>query len=316
MKTFKLPSQKKGDGKSSESNIRTYGEDMIRIEYPTFSFSTANLGESRIITGGDLEGTWMGNAMIKGPTYEEKTIHPYNPEMNYREVFSKYGYEEIGGEDDTISARTLRKWDWFENKCIIAYYSNILVEYKLDISKIAEKEFEVIIRHKSKSMDTDPYYAKYEKNHDVMNWFASETLEKQKQINERMMGLESQDDSKIRIKESSGFYRPINDNYILEQIGLETPLALGTKMKNIDIKGGFAIQQVAEDRIALHRSEYSIRELDRPSFINIRTTDSTSQFRFELTRIKRTPTTSINVEGDYIEKKIDVRDSVINRSQI
>ena len=316
MKTFKIPSQKKKEGKNSESNIRTYGEDMIRIEYPTFSFSTVNVEESRVITGGDLEGTWMGNALIRGPTYEEKTIHPYNPELNYRELFSKSRQEGIGGDDDMISARTLRKWGWFGNKCIIASYTNVLIEYKLDISKIAKKEFEIIIRYKTKSIDTDPYYAKYEKNHDVMNWFQPETLEKQKQINERMIGLESQGDYKIRIKESNGFYLPINDNYFLEQIGMETPFAPGIKLKEVDLKEGLAIQQVAEDRIALHRSRYSIREMDRAGFINIRTIDSTLQYRFELTRIKRTPTTSINVEGDYIEKKIDVRDSVINRSQI
>jgi hypothetical protein len=44
--------------------------------------------------------------------------------------------------------------------------------------------------------------------------------------------------------------------------------------------------------------------------------NGTRQFRVALQRQKVEPKTHITVGGDYVEKKVDIRDSVINRSDI
>ena len=140
MKTFKIPSEVAGDKENTNSNIRIYGDNKFRIRYPHFSFIPPREVPQRKTFSKSLEGKWTGTVVSHEATYEEKDFVHYNPEIDYKELFSLFGYEDTGGENDIISARTLRKWDWFGNKCIIAYESLNVYEIKLEIENNKHKQ--------------------------------------------------------------------------------------------------------------------------------------------------------------------------------
>ncbi len=317
-----MPPKSPKKPKSGKGEYREYGADNLRIRHPNFSYSNPIKQAELGIISKSIEGKWVGTSVVHECTYEEKTFVPYNPEINYGDLFSSFGYEGMGNDYDVISSRTLKKWDWFGNKCIIAFDSSNVYEHSLEIEEVNGAELKLNSRVHFKNLNIDNFYSKYEKNHKVMNRFQNESLEKQEEIDRRLQGTEHAGEECL-LHQVNGFYVPANEDHLNLKIGVKDYLGVIPSSPEKDCytmileqKEGLAIQQISDDSIIMHSSSYSVIDLIRPELINVRTFRATKQHKTEFKRIRQKPTTNINVSGDYVAKKVEIRDSVINRSEI
>ena len=322
MKTFRMPQKSNKKNSTNESNYRIYGEDNLRIRHPSFSFV---IPQKRDVLGRisrNIEGKWVGTSVVQGCTYEEKYFLPYDPKNDYVDLFTTAAYGGMGDDGSPITPRTLRKWDWFDNKCIIAFDGMNVYETNMEIEAVNSTDYNVSGRIYFKSLRTDNHYSKYDKNHMVMNKFQPETIAKQNEVDERMQGTEHKFDDYL-IHKKNGFYIKVDDNVVNPKIGLKEPLGMvpGFPEKDsytriLEDKSGTAIQQISDDKIVVHASSYFVHDLNTPNLINRRIYISSKQYTTEYTRVRERATTNINVSGDYVAKRVDIKDSVINRSEI
>ena len=316
-----MPQDSTKSEKDASSDYRIYGDDHLRIRHPNFSFVLPQKRKELSRISRSIEGKWVGTSVVQECTYEEKYYLPYNPELDYIDLFTTAPTADLS-EDGPITPRTLRKWDWFDNKCIIAFDSFNVYEKNMEIEAVNSTDFNVSGSIYFKSLRTDTHYSKYEKNHMVMNRFQPETIDKQKEINERMQGTEHKFDDYL-IHKKEGFYVVVDENVANPKIGIKEPLGMapGSPEKDsytrvLEDKSGTAIQQISDDKIVVHASNYFVHDLNTPDLIHRRIYMSSKQCTTEYTRVRERATTNINVSGDYVSKKVDIKDSVINRSEI
>ena len=78
----------------------------------------------------------------------------------------------------------------------------------------------------------------------------------------------------------------------------------------------FVFQQIANSQLVLHGCWFEELTMHWSDLVIENNLNGPRQFRVALQRQKVEPKTHITVGGDYVEKKVDIRDSVINRSEI
>ena len=324
MKKYKIGYSNSEEKSSNDELSYTYKYNNYKgkkIRLPEFKFPTpkAKKVESKISKG--IEGKWKGMIFLRNSTLAETNFNPFNPNTDYDLLFKKINFNAKNLQFDGINYFTpniLRKWELFDNKSVIAYEDLWTCDIELDIIIRKEEGYDIIAKRFVKKIQIQLYHANYEYNHRVLDHMLPIREEKQILINENMEDLEITDhDSR-----EGGAYLSVEGEFLnLEQKGPKEREIFGSTNANcwIDYKNSrvnYTLQQLSNNRLICHGSFFEDAIINWDTFSFEKNTSSCEPFNLIMEREKVEANTHINVGGDYVEKKVDIRDSVINRSEI
>jgi|TARA_B110000263_G_scaffold230958_1_gene225894 hypothetical protein len=322
MKKYKIDNSNSEEKSFSDELLYKYKNyEGKKIKLPEFKFTPpkAKKIESEISKG--IEGKWKGMIFLRNSTFAETNFNPFNPNTDYDLLFKKINFNAKNLQFGGINYFTpiiLRKWGLFDNKSVIAYEDLWTCHIELDIIKRKDEGYDIIAKRFVKKIQIQLYHANYESNNRVLDYMLPIGEEKQISINENMKDLEITDhDSR-----EGGAHLSVEGEFLnLEQKGPKEKEIFGSTNTNcwIDYKNSrvnYTLQQLSNNRLICYGSFFEDAIINWDTFSFEKNTSSCEPFNLIMEREKVEEKTHITVGGDYVEKKVDIKDSVINRSEI
>ena len=324
MKKYKISNANDAGSSTPEEDSAydfTYRDyEGTRIRHPEFLFSVPEPKETEGEISEDIEGKWKGWFVMRNATFSEQEFSSFDSTLDYDKMFKKINFLRGGhvGGIEYYSPIILRKWGLYGNKGVQAYEELWTCDIEFDIFRKDQKSYNLISKKTAKKIQIHRYYGHYEKNHRVIDNMIPIGEEKQISFNENLMGLESTDcDSRegdACLIRKGDFLTLEHDKPRDEESirGVNSDCWIESK----DCKLNYFIQQLSNNRLICHGSTFEHGIIHWDTFSKENNLSSCEQFNLIMSRKRAEPKTHITVGGDYVEKKVDIRDSVINRSEI
>ncbi|MBL07476.1 MAG: hypothetical protein CML96_00215 [Rhodobiaceae bacterium] len=324
MKKYKISDANNADSSTSEEdsayNFTYRNYEGAKIRHPEFLFSVPEPKETEGEISEDIEGKWKGLLFLRNATFAETKFSSFDSTLDYDKMFKKINFirgAHVGGIE-YYSPIILRKWGLFDNKSVLACEELWTCDIEFDIFRKDQKSYDLISKKTAKKIQIRQYYGHYEKNHRVIDFMLPIGEEKQISFNENLIGLELTDcDS----REGGACLTRKGDFLTLEHDEPRDDEPFGSTnsdcwIESKDSKLNYFIQQLSNNSLICHGSAFEHGIIHWDTFIKENNLSSCEQFNLIMSRKRAEPKTHITVGGDYVEKKVDVRDSVINRSEI
>ncbi|HJM17529.1 MAG TPA: hypothetical protein QGI59_03370 [Candidatus Poseidoniia archaeon] len=319
MKKYRLQSDNDSDQNLTKSNKYKFKNyDGEKIRNPEYLFNMPKAEKKVDIVSEDIEGKWKGTPIVKVAELRDNIVSPYNPDIDYQEEYKIINFNLF--YDVLITPIVLRKYDWFNNNRITAFEELIQYVFNIEINKVSTDRYSLRLKSLFKKFTMQEFFSKHTKNHKVLDHYfgINYNEERRKLITDHLEGTEL----KIYDSEDMGIYlEKKGDFYVLEH---NTPFpdevvgdaGANCKLTYDQSKYTFVFQQIANSQLVLHGCWFEELTMHWSDLVIENNLNGTRQFRVALQRQKVEPKTHITVGGDYVEKKVDIRDSVINRSDI
>ena len=319
MKKYRLPSDSESNQISTRNNkykFKNYEGEEIR--HPEYLFNMPKAEKKVDIVSEDIEGKWKGTPIVKVAEFRDNIVSPYNPDIDYQEEYKIINFNLF--YDVLITPIVLRKYDWFNNNRITAFEELIQYVFNIEINKVSTDRYSLRLKSLFKKFTMQEFFSKHTKNHRVLDHYfgINYNEERRKLITDHLEGTELT----IYDSEDMGVYlEKKGDFYILEHNAPSPDEVIGDAGANCKLtydqsKYTFVFQQIANSQLVLHGCWFEELTMHWSDLVIENNLNGTRQFRVALQRQKVEPKTHITVGGDYVEKKVDIRDSVINRSDI
>jgi len=319
MKKYRLPSDSESNQISTRNNkykFKNYEGEEIR--HPEYLFNMPKAEKKVDIVSEDIEGKWKGTPIVKVAELRDNIVSPYNPDIDYQEEYKIINFNLF--YDVLITPIVLRKYDWFNNNRITAFEELIQYVFNIEINKVSTDRYSLRVKSLFKKFTMQEFFSKHTKNHRVLDHYfgINYNEERRKLITDHLEGTELT----IYDSEDMGVYlEKKGDFYILEHNAPSPDEVIGDAGANCKLtydqsKYTFVFQQIANSQLVLHGCWFEELTMHWSDLVIENNLNGTRQFRVALQRQKVEPKTHITVGGDYVEKKVDIRDSVINRSDI
>ena len=319
MKKYRLPSDNEVNrnlNKSTKYKFRNYEGEEIR--HPEYLFNMPEAEKKIDIVSEGPEGKWKGSPIIKVAEFRDNIVSPYDSNIDYREQYKIINFNIF--YDVLISPLVLRKYDWFDNNRITAFEELIQYVFNIEISKVSADRYSLRLKSFFKKFTMKEFFSKHSKNHDVLDHYfgINYNEERRKLITEHLEGTEVT----VYDSEDMGNYlEKKGDFYVLEHNSPLPDEVVGDAGANCKLtydqsKYTFVFQQIANNQLVLHGCWFEDLTMHWSDLVIEKNLTAPRQFRTALQRQKIEPKTHITVGGDYVEKKVDIKDSVINRSEI
>ena len=213
-----------------------------------------------------------------------------------------------------------RKYEWFDNNRITAFEELVQYVFNIDIIKIDSSHYSLRVKSLFKKFTMEHFFSKHERNHKILDYFVGNNYneERRKLITDYLEGTEI---TVYDSKDMDNYLEKKGDFYILEHNAPEPDEIVGDAGANCKLtydesRYTFVFQQIANSQLVLHGCWFTDCTMNWNDFVKEKNLNGTRQYRAVLQRQRVEPKTHITVGGDYVEKKVDIRDSVINRSEI
>jgi len=319
MKKYRLLSDNESDHnltKNTKYQFKNYEGEEIR--HPEYLFKMPEAEKKIDIVSEDIEGKWKSSLIIKVAEFRDNIVSPYNADVDYRDQYKIINFNLF--YDVLISPLVLRKYDWFNNNRITAFEELIQYVFSIEISKVSTNQYSLRLKSLFKKFTIQQFFSKHTKNHKVLDHYfgINYNEERRKLITDHLEGTEAT----IYDSEDMGNYlEKKGDFYILEHNAPSPDEVVGDSGANCKLtynqsKYTFVFQQIANSQLVLHGCWFEDLTMHWSDLVIEKNLTAPRQFRTALQRQKVEPKTNITVGGDYVEKKVDIRDSVINRSDI
>ena len=319
MRKYRLPSDNESDPnltKSTKYQFKKYEDEEIR--HPEYLFNMPEPEKKVDIVSEDIEGKWKGTPIVKVAEFRDNIVSPYNSDIDYRDQYKIINFNIF--YDVLISPLVLRKYDWFDNNRITAFEELVQYVFSIEISKVSTDRYSLRLKSLFKKFTIQQFFSKHTKNHNVLDHYfgINYNEERRKLITDHLEGTEAT----IYDSEDMGNYlEKKGDFYILEHNTPSPDEVIGDAGANCKLtydqsKYTFVFQLIANSQLVLHGCWFEELTMHWSDLVIENNLNGTRQFRVTLQRQKVEPKTHITVGGDYVEKKIDIKDSVINRSEI
>ena len=319
MRKYRLPSDNDSDSNASKRTkyqFKDYEGEEIR--HPNYLFNMPEAEKKVDIVSEGIEGKWKGSPIVKVAEFRDNIVSPYNPDLDYQEEYKIINFNIF--YDVLISPIVLRKYDWFNNNRITAFEELIQYVFSIEINKVSTNRYSLRLKSLFKKFTMQQFFSKHTKNHKVLDHYfgINYNEERRKLITDHLEGTEAT----IYDSEDMGNYlEKKGDFYILEHNTPSPDEVIGDAGANCKLtydqsKYTFVFQQIANSQLVLHGCWFEELTMHWSDLVIENNLNGPRQFRVALQRQKVEPKTHITVGGDYVEKKVDIRDSVINRSEI
>jgi len=320
MRKYSLTSNKESDSgltKTPKYKFKNYEGEEIR--HPEYLFKMPEPEKKVDIVSEDIEGKWKGSPLIRVAEFRDNIVSPYNSDIDYRNQYKIIGFN-IFYDDVIVTPLVLRKFDWFDNNRITAFEELVQYVFSIEISKVSTDRYSLRLKSLFKKFTMERFFSKHTKNHKVLDHFfgINYNEERRKFIADHLVGTETT----IYDSEDLGNYlEKKGDFYILEHNSPEPDMIVGDTGANCKLtydqsKYTFVFQLLANNQLVLHGCWFEELTMHWSDLVIENNLNGARQFRIPLQRQKVEPKTHITVGGDYVEKKVDIKDSVINRSDI
>ena len=324
MKKYKISNDNNAGSSTPEEdsayNYTYRNYEGARIRHPEFLFSVPKPKETEDEISEDIEGKWKGILFLRNASFAETEFSSFDSTLDYQKMFKKINFNanvQVGGIE-YFTPLVLRKWGLFGNKSILACEELWTCDIEFDIIRKDRNNYDLVANKIVKKIQILQYYGHYEKNHRVIDFMLPIGKEKQISFNENLIGLELTDcDS----REGGACLTRKGDFLTLEHNEPKEDEPFGSTNSDCwieykDSKLNYFIQQLSNNRLICHGSTFEHGIIHWDTFSKENNLSSCEQFNLIMSRKRAEPKTHITVGGDYVEKKVDIRDSVINRSEI
>ena len=263
-------------------------------------------------------GTWKGSPILKVAEYTNHVVAPYSPDIDYINEYKLVNFNMF--DNSEITPLMFRKYEWFDNNRITAFEELVQYVFNIDIIKIDSSHYSLRVKSLFKKFTMEHFFSKHERNHKILDYFVGNNYneERRKLITDYLEGTEI---TVYDSKDMDNYLEKKGDFYILEHNAPEPDEIVGDAGANCKLtydesRYTFVFQQIANSQLVLHGCWFTDCTMNWNDFVKEKNLNGTRQYRAVLQRQRVEPKTHITVGGDYVEKKVDIRDSVINRSEI
>tara|TARA_Y100000590_G_scaffold469255_1_gene655826 strand:+ start:1621 stop:2592 length:972 start_codon:yes stop_codon:yes gene_type:complete len=323
MRRYRLPSDSQPDNnlvkdsKKGKYSFREYDGEKIR--HPEYKFQEPEKEKIIDVLSEDIEGKWKGSPMIRVAEYADQTVSPYNPDIDYLHEYKLINFNMFDHED-VVTPLILRKYEWFNNNRITAFEELVQYVFNIDITKIDTNRYSLRVKSLFKKFTVENFFSEHVRNHKVLDYFfgVNYNKDRRKLITDYLEGTET---TIYDSNDMDNYLEKKGDFYILEHNSPEPDEIVGDAGANCKLaydesRYTFVFQQIANSQLVLHGCWFTECVMNWNELVKEKNMNGTRQYRTVLQRQRVEPKTHISVGGDYVEKKVDIRDSVINRSDI
>jgi len=322
MRKYRLGSDSSSDKESSKDSKRgkyTFKDyEGEKIRYPEYVFQTPETEKIIDVLSEDIVGTWKGSPILKVAEYTNHVVAPYSPDIDYINEYKLVNFNMF--DNSEITPLMFRKYEWFDNNRITAFEELVQYVFNIDIIKIDSSHYSLRVKSLFKKFTMEHFFSKHERNHKILDYFVGNNYneERRKLITDYLEGTEI---TVYDSKDMNNYLEKKGDFYILEHNAPEPDEIVGDAGANCKLtydesRYTFVFQQIANSQLVLHGCWFTDCTMNWNDFVKEKNLNGTRQYRAVLQRQRVEPKTHITVGGDYVEKKVDIRDSVINRSEI
>ena len=313
-----VPSASEGD---STYNYTYRNYEGTRIRHPEFVFSMPEPEETKSEINEDIEGKWKGLLFLRNASFAENQFSPFDSNLDYYRMFKKINFNVSAQFSGTeyFTPSVLRKWELFGNKSVMACEELWTCDVEFDITGKDDHSYDLVAKKLIKKIQILQCYGRYAKNHRVLNNLLLPLgQEKQIAFNENLEGLELTDyDS----REDGTCLTRKGDFLTLTHDKPNEDEPFGSTNSNCWVeykenKQNYVLQQLSNNRLICHGSSFEHGVINWDTFSSEKNLLSCEQFNFIMSRERVEPKTQITVGGDYVEKKVEIKDSVVSRSEI
>jgi len=321
MRKYRLKSDSPADenkGDESETGGYTFKDyEGEKIRYPEFVFKSPEAEKIIDVISADIEGKWKSSLMTRVATFKDNIVAPYNPDINYPKEYKKINFNVFEFRQTPL---TYRKYEWFNNNRITAHEELVQYIFNIDIIKVSDGIYSLELKCFFKKFTMECFFSKHGRRHKILDFFLGVNYneERRKLITDHLEGTE------MTIYDSNdlgNYLEKKGEFYTLDHNSPEPDEIVGDAGANCKLtydesRYRFVLQQIANNQLVLHGSWFEDCTMNWNDLVKETNQSGTRQFRTVLRRERVEPRTHITVGGDYVEKKVEIKDSVVSRSEI
>ena len=326
MRKYRLKSDSPADenkGDESETGGYTFKDyEGEKIRYPEFLFKSPESEKIIDVISDDIEGKWKGSLMTRVAELRDNIVAPYNSDIDYIEEYKKINFNifEQTVNPEFTTPLMYRKYEWFNNNRITAFEELVQYVFNCDIIRVSDGSYSLRLKSLFKKFTMERFFSKHGRRHKLLDHFLGINYneERRKLITDHVEGTEA---TIYDSNDLGNYLEKKGEFYTLDHNSPEPDEIVGDAGANCKLtydesRYRFVLQQIANNQLVLHGSWFEDCTMNWNDLVKETNQNGTRQFRTVLRRERVEPSTHITVGGDYVEKKVVIKDSVVSRSEI